>query len=35
MPVKHVLQDTGRPVKIWTDEFEDRARAQLLNVSRQ
>ena len=34
MPVKHVLQDAGRPVKIWTDEFEDRARVQLLNVSR-
>ena len=34
MPVKHVLQDTGRPVKIWTDEFEDQARAQLLNVAR-
>jgi tRNA-splicing ligase RtcB len=34
MPVRQVLQDTGRPVKIWTDEFEDTARAQLLNVAR-
>ena len=34
MPVRQVLQDLGRPVKIWTDEFEDKARAQLLNVSR-
>ena len=33
MPIKQVLQDAGRPVKVWTDEFEDRARAQLVNIS--
>ena len=33
MPIKQVIQEGGRPIKIWTDEFEDRARQQLINIA--
>ncbi len=34
MPIKQVLLEGGRPVKIWTDEVDAYARAQLINVAK-
>lgn len=33
MPIRQVIQETGRPVKIWTDEIEASAKQQLLNLA--
>ena len=33
MPIKQVILEGGRPVKVWTDEFEDQARQQLVNIA--
>ena len=33
MPVKQVLEGTQVPVKVWTDEIEQSARQQLLNIA--
>ncbi len=34
MPIKQVITEGGRPVKIWTDEVDAYARAQLINVAK-
>jgi tRNA-splicing ligase RtcB len=34
MPIKQVLLEGGRPIKIWTDEVDAYARAQLINVAK-
>ncbi len=34
MPIKQVLTEGGKPVKVWTDELDASARAQLVNVSK-
>lgn len=34
MPIKQVLSDGARPVKVWTDDLEASARAQLVNLSK-
>ncbi len=33
MPIKEIIQQKTHPVKIWTDEIENAAREQLLNVA--
>ena len=33
MPIKQVLQEGGRPVKIWTDDIDEKAKRQLANVA--
>lgn len=33
MPIKQVIVEGGRPVKVWTDEFEASARQQLVNLA--
>ncbi len=33
MPIKLVLNQGHVPVKIWTDDIEDRARQQLSNIA--
>ncbi len=33
MPIKQVIQEGGQPVKVWTDEFEAKARQQLVNLA--
>lgn len=33
MPIRQVIQEQGRPVKIWTDEIEASAQQQLLNLA--
>ena len=33
MPIKQVLLEGGRPVKVWTDDFEASARQQLVNIA--
>lgn len=33
MSVKQVIQESGKPVKVWTDEIESGARVQLANLS--
>jgi tRNA-splicing ligase RtcB len=34
MPIKQVILEGAKPVKVWTDELDAGARAQLVNVSR-
>ena len=34
MPIKQVITEGERPVKVWTDELDPYARAQLVNVSK-
>jgi len=34
MPIKQVITEGEKPVKVWTDELEPYARAQLVNLSR-
>jgi tRNA-splicing ligase RtcB (3'-phosphate/5'-hydroxy nucleic acid ligase) len=34
MPIKQVITEGERPVKVWTDELDAYARAQLVNVSK-
>lgn len=34
MPIRQTLEGSGCPVKVWTDEFGDNARQQLLNIAR-
>lgn len=34
MPVREVIVEGGSPVKVWTDDLESSARAQLVNLSR-
>jgi tRNA-splicing ligase RtcB (3'-phosphate/5'-hydroxy nucleic acid ligase) len=34
MPIRQVIQEESRPVKIWTDEFDERARQQLVNIAK-
>ena len=33
MPIRQVIQEGGRPVKVWTDDFEASARQQLVNLA--
>ena len=33
MPIRQVIQETGRPVKIWTHDIEASAKQQLLNLA--
>lgn len=33
MPIKQVILEADHPVKIWTDDIEDRAKQQLLNLA--
>lgn len=33
MPIRQVIQEQGRPVKIWTDEIDTSAKQQLLNLA--
>ena len=34
MPVQQVLTDQRVPVKIWTDDVDERSKAQLANIAR-
>jgi tRNA-splicing ligase RtcB (3'-phosphate/5'-hydroxy nucleic acid ligase) len=34
MPIREVIVEGGSPVKVWTDDLESSARAQLVNLSR-
>ena len=34
MPIKQVITEGERPVKVWTDQLDAYARAQLVNVSK-
>ncbi len=34
MPIKQVINEGSRPVKVWTDELEPQARQQLVNLSK-
>lgn len=34
MPIKQVITEGKKPVKVWTDELDPGARAQLVNVSK-